>query len=55
MNSKNVTILFAIVFLYRLVLVVGCAYLVGWCGWSPWWFLFVLLIWGSLDSEDDEK
>ena len=22
----------------------GCAYLVGWQGWNPWWFAFVLLL-----------
>ena len=29
-------------FVYNGLLVAGTAYLVGWCGWSPWWFLFPL-------------
>ena len=28
---------------YRLLTLAGCAYLVGWKDWSPWWFLLVIL------------
>lgn len=27
----------------NLTILVGCAYLVGWREWSPWWFLFAFL------------
>jgi hypothetical protein len=32
---------------YNLSLLAGTAYLVGWCGWNPWWFLFTLMLLAS--------
>jgi hypothetical protein len=28
--------------IYNLILLIGTAYLVGWQGWSAWWFLFTI-------------
>jgi len=38
---------------YNLILLVGTAYLVGWQGWSGWWFLFTMLLLAS--GKDDCK
>ena len=27
-----------------LLILAGTAYLVGWCGWSAWWFLLAIFI-----------
>ena len=27
---------------YNITVLAGTAYLVGWCAWNPWWFLFAL-------------
>jgi len=29
--------------MYNLILLVGTVYLVGWQGWSAWWFAFTIL------------
>ena len=34
----------ALAMVYNLTLLVGTAYLVGWCDWSAWWFLFTALL-----------
>ena len=33
--------------LYNLAIVAGCVYLVGWCGWSAWWFLLAAVMMAS--------
>ena len=33
--------------IYNLVLLCGTAYLVGWQGWSAWWFLLVVFLLAS--------
>jgi hypothetical protein len=33
----------ALVLTYRAFVLSGCAYLVGWHDWSPWWFVPVML------------
>lgn len=53
MNSKNVVPIFVVVFLYRISLLAGWAYLVQVHGWSLWWLILVLALWGSLSSEQD--
>lgn len=30
--------------IYNLIILAGTAYLVGWQGWSPWWFLLSVSI-----------
>jgi hypothetical protein len=39
---------------YRVITLFGCAYLVGWKGWSPWWFLLVVMTF-TLINDDDKK
>jgi hypothetical protein len=29
---------------YNLAILTGTVYLVGWCGWSPLWFLLALML-----------
>ncbi len=29
-----------------LAMMTGTAYLVGWCGWSPWWFALTVSVCG---------
>lgn len=29
---------------YNLIILAGTAYLVGWQGWSSWWFLFTAFL-----------
>ena len=36
-----------LVAVYNLTLLVGTAYLVGWQGWSAWWFALTLLLLAS--------
>lgn len=31
-------------YLYFIVLIIGTTYLVGWCGWSKWTYLFMILL-----------
>lgn len=33
--------------IYNLILLVGTAYLVGWQGWSGWWFLLTVILLAS--------
>jgi hypothetical protein len=42
--------------IYNFALLAGTAYLVGWYGWSPWWFLLTIfcLVNGVPDIKDDE-
>lgn len=40
-----------IAMIYNLILLIGTAYLVGWCGWSPWWFLFTMLCAASYNKK----
>jgi hypothetical protein len=37
----------AMAMMYNLILLGGTAYLVGWQGWSAWWFLFTMLLLAS--------
>lgn len=37
------------------ILWVGTAYLVGWQGWSPWWFVLTLLLSGGTFSMSSDK
>lgn len=32
---------------YNLILLVGTVYLVGWQGWSAWWFLLTVILLAS--------
>lgn len=32
-----------VVLTYRLLILAGCAYLVGWKGWSAWWFVLAVV------------
>jgi hypothetical protein len=34
----------ALAMIYNLILLVGTVYLVGWQGWSAWWFVLTLLL-----------
>lgn len=36
--------------IYNLTLLIGTAYLVGWQGWNPWWFLVTLCCLGTIKS-----
>jgi hypothetical protein len=38
------------VLLYDITLLAGTAYLVGWQGWSPWWFLAAGLFFVTFES-----
>lgn len=31
-------------YIYLSILVIGTTYLVGWCGWSKWTYLFMILL-----------
>lgn len=31
-------------YIYYSVLVIGTTYLVGWCGWSKWTYLFMIFL-----------
>lgn len=42
-----------IVFAYNLALLAGTAWLVGWCGWSPWWFLLTILALASYERRSE--
>lgn len=33
--------------IYNLILLIGTVYLVGWMGWSPWWFLLTVMLLGN--------
>lgn len=33
--------------IWALTIFIGTAYLVGWQGWSGWWFVFALLLAGA--------
>ena len=33
-----------LVIIYNLILLIGTVYLVGWCGWSAWWFLLTVIL-----------
>ena len=48
MNNTNFWDVCVIFFylLYQLCAWAGTVYLVGWCGWSAWWFLFTTLFMG---------
>ena len=37
----------ALAMIYNLILLVGTAYLVGWQGWSAWWFLLTVILLAS--------
>lgn len=34
----------ALAMMYNLILLVGTVYLVGWQGWSAWWFVLTILL-----------
>jgi hypothetical protein len=34
----------ALAMTYNLILLVGTVYLVGWQGWSAWWFVLTILL-----------
>lgn len=34
----------ALAMIYNLIILVGTVYLVGWQGWSAWWFLLAVLL-----------
>lgn len=46
-TKRGVTMRLAVLAIYNLILLVGTAYLVGWQGWSGWWFLFTMLLLAS--------
>lgn len=33
----------ALVLSYRILIIAGCVYLVGWREWSAWWFVLAIL------------
>ena len=37
---------------YRLLTLAGCAYLVGWQDWSPWWFVLVVATFVLVENDD---
>ena len=37
----------AMIMIYNLLLLGGTTYLVGWQGWSAWWFLLTVLLLAS--------
>jgi hypothetical protein len=39
------------VLLYDIALLAGTAYLVGWQGWSPWWFLAAACFFTTLETK----
>ena len=41
-----------LVAVYNLTILTGTVYLVGWQGWSAWWFLLAVIL---LASHNDEK
>ena len=36
--------IFLLAMIYNLILLCGTAYLVGWNGWSGWWFLLTVML-----------
>lgn len=40
------------VLIYNLTILIGTVYLVGWQGWSGWWFLLAALLLASFKSDD---
>ena len=48
-------LLFIVVNTFNLILLAGTAYLVGWCGWSPWWFLFTAVLLSGVKWEHRSK
>ena len=45
----------ATVMAYNIFLIAGTAWLVGWHGWSGWWFaLTIIMLLGVRDKGDDE-
>lgn len=47
---KIITILLLVI--YNLTLLVGTAFLVQVYDWSPWWFLFTVLILGNYKKDE---
>ena len=43
------------VLIYNLTILIGTVYLVGWQGWSGWWFLLAALLLASFKSDDKDK
>ena len=43
----------ALAMTYNLILLAGTVYLVGWQGWSGWWFLLTVILLAS--GKDDCK
>lgn len=46
---------YILIICYNLFLVCGTVYLVQVCDWSPWWFLFTVMLLGSLSYKKDDK
>ena len=48
---KNITELF-LAMIYNLAILGTTVYLVGWQGWSAWWFLLTVLLLASHKNND---
>jgi hypothetical protein len=44
MSGWTVFLLYAIMVLFDAFILAGTVWLVGWCGWSPWWFVVTILM-----------
>jgi hypothetical protein len=45
---------FIVVCCYNLALLAGTVLLVGWNGWSPWWFLLTALLLASYKTRKND-
>lgn len=41
--------------LWNVAVLAGTAYLVGWQGWSPWWFVLAVLLLNNLEFKRERK
>lgn len=53
MTYKTMVLLIAVLS-YNLILLVGTVYLVGWKGWSAWWFVLTVVLFCRLHYKDDK-
>jgi hypothetical protein len=40
-------------YIYLLTLIIGTTYLVGWCEWSKWTYLFMMILMGACRCKID--